>query len=298
MDRAVEFDPTPRNWRQDLRFRLEYVGIRVVAAIISALPLAIASGLSGVVWRQLAPWLPRHKRADANLARAMPELSPAERRRILLSMWENLGRTFGEFFHLPDLLKDGRLEIENVDALAAAAHTGLVACAPHMGNWETLGPYAAQQGFPIAGIYRELANPLVEAFVRRLRTPYYSGGLYPKTAGSARRLVKQARSGGIVAFLADQRDGRGVPSPFFGQTAFSTPFPAFVARSVGLPLFAVRVLRRAGPRFSLKIEEVPVPNSGDREADVRAATAALQTRFEAFIREAPEQWMWAHNRWG
>jgi Kdo2-lipid IVA lauroyltransferase/acyltransferase len=42
---------------------------------------------------------------------------------------------------------------------------------------------------------------------------------------------------------------------------------------------------------------VPVPETNDREADALVATAALQAQLEAFIREAPGQWMWAHRRW-
>ena len=32
-------------------------------------------------------------------------------------------------------------------------------------------------------------------------------------------------------------------------------------------------------------------------ADAVAGTAALHAQFEAFIRQAPEQWMWAHRKW-
>ena len=36
----------------------------------------------------------------------------------------------------------------------------------------------------------------------------------------------------------------------------------------------------------------------DSDADILAATANLQAAFERSIREKPEQWMWAHQRWG
>ena len=54
----------------------------------------------------------------------------------------------------------------------------------------------------------------------------------------------------------------------------------------------------ADARFSLRIEKIEIPKTADRDADVRAATARAAGEFEEFIREAPEQWMWAHRRWG
>jgi KDO2-lipid IV(A) lauroyltransferase len=47
----------------------------------------------------------------------------------------------------------------------------------------------------------------------------------------------------------------------------------------------------------MRIEPVDVPRGDNRDADVLATTAAIQSRFEQFIRDTPEQWMWAHRRW-
>jgi KDO2-lipid IV(A) lauroyltransferase len=48
-------------------------------------------------------------------------------------------------------------------------------------------------------------------------------------------------------------------------------------------------------RLTFRAARVPIPETNDPEAYTLAATAALQKRFEAFIREAMEQWMWAHR---
>ena len=87
-----------------LRHRLEYVAFCALAAVATALPLDWASAVSGFLWRRIAPRLGRQKRALDNLALALPEASEAERRRIALAMWDNLGRTFAEFFHVQQIL--------------------------------------------------------------------------------------------------------------------------------------------------------------------------------------------------
>ena len=64
------------------------------------------------------------------------------------------------------------------------------------------------------------------------------------------------------------------------------------------PLGLGGVVRKPGERFEMHIVEVPVQHSNDRDADVLATTQNLQFAFEGFVRAWPEQWMWAHKRWG
>ena len=101
-----------------------------------------------------------------------------------------------------------------------------------------------------------------------------------------------------MALLADHREGRGVAAPFFGTPAPSNPFPALVARSVNAPLYVFRAKRLQGIRFSVSIAQAPVPQTEDRDADVEAATRNLQSTLELTMRDAPDQWMWIHRRWG
>jgi KDO2-lipid IV(A) lauroyltransferase len=61
-------------------------------------------------------------------------------------------------------------------------------------------------------------------------------------------------------------------------------------------LIAGRVNRTGPGRFYVEATEIPVPHTDSRRADIEAATAALQAQFEVWIREIPEQWMWAHRR--
>jgi Kdo2-lipid IVA lauroyltransferase/acyltransferase len=289
----------PMTFLTRLRFRLEYVVFRLVVAAIRALPLEAVSGWSGAAWRLIAPRLSRQRRVLDNLAAAYPDMSLEERKRVASAMWENLGRTFAEFFHLDEIVASGRIALEPFERFERIAHGGpFVVCGLHLGNWEIMSQAGKRFGVPLTGVYQRLTNPYVDAATFEMRARHYEGGFLPKTPVTARTLLRKAKEGvGCPAFLADTRDDRGSAVPFFGRPALSYVFPALLARTVGLPLYACAVFRLPNVHFSIQIEPVTVPRTNDRDADALAATAALQAQFEAFIRRAPEQWMWGHRRW-
>jgi KDO2-lipid IV(A) lauroyltransferase len=70
-----------------------------------------------------------------------------------------------------------------------------------------------------------------------------------------------------------------------------------LARTIDTPLYVVCAKRLDGVRFVIRMAEVDVPRTADRDADVAAATQSLQSAIEAMIRADPDQWMWAHRRW-
>lgn len=283
-----------------MRYRLEFLLFRLVAGLAVLLPLEAASGLSGWLWRLIAPWLKRHRRALAHLQLAFPDLTEAERERIARDMWETLGRVFAESFHLTELAASDRIVIEDEAALRAmlAPTNGFVACAAHQGNWEIAVVGLARLGYRTAGIYQRIKNPYVDEMARRLRAPLYPDGLFPKQPATALTLLRHVRNGGVLSIMADLRETRGVKVPFFGRPAPSTPFPALIAVTQNKPLFAAQVIREPGVRFRISMRPVEVSRTGDREADIAATTARLQAMFEGSIRARPDQWMWGHKRWG
>lgn len=289
-----------RRRRGRLRNALEAAGVKLIAGLCRLLGLDAASAVSGAVWRTLGPFNRRHRRALANLARAFPETSAAERERIARAAWENLGRTMAEGFLLDRLLASPERFDDRAVAVFAAAKAegrGLVAVSAHYGNWELGATSVVAAGFRPMGVYRAVDNPHVDALVRQVREPLYPGGLVPKGPGAPRRLIGHARAGEAVVIMADLRDGNGVEVPFFGVPSPSSPFPALIARLLDAPLIAGRVVRTKGARFEMLCERIDVPRTGDRDADVLATTAAVAALFERWIRERPEQWMWSMGRW-
>jgi Kdo2-lipid IVA lauroyltransferase/acyltransferase len=282
------------------RFRAEAFGFSALSMLVNALGLDRASLASGRLWQRFAPLNKRHARAKTQLLAAMPELSEAESAAILTEMWGNLGRTSAEAFHLDTLVNDrSRFLIgdDTLEAVREAKARGAVFVSLHQGNWELAAPLLHGLGLPVAGIYQPLQNPFVEASAARIRQPYYALGLYSKGNEAARQLLRIVSNRGTVAIMADLRDLSGIAVPFFHRDAPSTLFPALLARSRNVPLYAGTVQREEGARFRVRTREIPVSRSTDRERDLHETTAAIQACFEEFIRERPGQWMWGHRRW-
>ena len=288
------------NFSKGLRLRLEFAAVWLIVVMARAIPLQVASWLSGNLWRLIAPRLRRQGRALANLELAFPEKSIGERKAIAAAMWENLGRTFVESFRIKTLTESDRIVFEPPEGFDEAARGAkpFIVCGLHLGNWEILAHGGQRLGVSLIGVYQRISNPHVEALMRSLREPLYKAGLTPKTPMAARVLLRAIEDGASPCFLADLRDDNGPFVPFFGQPARSTVFPALLARRTGVPLYAGAAFRRPGGRFSIRIMPISMPQTNNSAADALAATKTLQRQFEAFIREAPEQWMWAHRKWG
>lgn len=289
--------------RKRLQYRLEAVGMRLAGRLFRSLGVDRASAVSGRLWRWIAPLTSRHARALTHVAIAMPEMPAADRLAVVHAMWDNLGRVFAEGFHLEAFAQEpDRVDLAAADAVASipASGRGAVLVSLHMGNWELAAQAAMRLGLSPAGVYRAVRNPHVEEDFRRMREPWYPAGLYvarSRGAEVALKLLGIVRRGGTIAILGDLREADGIEVPFFDRPVLATPFPALAARALGVPLVAARMVRVSGARFRAEAVEVPVPQTADRDDDIRVATARLQAVFEDWIRRDPGQWFWIHRRW-
>ena len=290
---------------------IEYVVLRTVVGAIRALPLGVATAFSARAWRWLAPVVnpKRHKRALANLAIAFPEKTAAERRRIAMKHWENLGRVMAETMQLDRLMADPtRVRIATPAYLRYKDKLGpLVGVSLHLGNWElAIWPLTLAGANP-AGVYRSVNNPYVDQYLRDQRRDLFPGGLFGrgKVEGdhgdnqrTARAIQDFVRRGGRLGLVCDLYDRTGIPIPFFGQEARTQAIAALIARRVGARMW-MSCCRRIGKesRFEVEIKELRVPRTANQGEDVRWAMSEMQRQFEAWIRETPEQWMWSNRRW-
>jgi KDO2-lipid IV(A) lauroyltransferase len=295
---------------RDLRYRLEYLGLRFLIGLVRLAPIDVAGSISAKAWRLLAPLnRRRHNRALANLARAFPDKSPQERERIARAAWENLGRVMVETMNIDRILKQpDRLHVTNGHVIGRYKDKmgPVLIVTMHMGNWE-LGMWPIMRaGVRPAGVYRLVKNPYVDRYLRAQRQDLYPGGLFGsrrapgKEEGqkTARLIMDYVRQGGRLGFISDLYDAQGIEVPFFGYPAKSMPIAAMIARRVGARIWIGRCIR-IGNRacFDVNVNELRIPRTSNQAADIHAITAAIQRHFETWIRETPEQFMWSNRRW-
>lgn len=292
-----------RRLQRALAREASYAGFRLLRAGLRPLGLERASSLIGWSWRMIAPFTKRHPRAMAQIEASLPQVDATERERIVRAMWDGLGQTFAEGLLIDQLISEpDRVAMESLELVSALkadeGRRGAIFVSMHSANWEVFGLAATKAGMRIAGLYQSVQNARLEADLLRSRERIFTGGMISKGSHAMKRVFGLLRSGYGVGMLADQRQAnRGVPVTFFGAQAPSTPLPVLLALKTDARLVVMRCKRVGRVRYALEAIEMPVERTGDQDADVARLTQAIHSQFEAWIRERPEEWMWAHRRW-
>ena len=292
---------------------LEYVPVRVLFAVLGALPRKLALRV-GVGVGRLAYRLAKGLRRVAlrNLEIAFPEKSQAEREQIALGSFESLGRMLGELAQFPRATREQLSELIEFHFLSdessperiafdadRAKGRGILLLGPHLGNWE-MGVFAySALHDKLTYLARPLDNPLIEDFTVRLRTRF--GNRAIDKNNSVTKAMAILRESGILGVLPDvnvlHRDGVFVP--FFGTLACTTSGVAMLAMRTGAMIVPMCcVWNKNTKKYDVFYGKFIEPSStGDRHRDVYETTAAFTAEMEKFIRAYPEQWLWIHKRW-
>lgn len=283
---------------------IEAMVVRAGFRLLSAIGPVRASNLAGAVMRTIGPLLPVCKIADANLQRAIPELDETERRDIIRGVWENLGRTFGELPHLPQLCRTTKgpgWEIVGEDIVRAQAAQGgpAIFFSGHISNWEVAPMVAAALGAPTSPMFRAASNPVVDRIILDLRRAAIGDvPMFPKGASGARAAFAHLSRGGFLGFLMDQKQNDGIAVDFFGRPAMTAPGLASLALRFRCPVIPFHAERIAPARLRVVCEApLVLPDTGDRHADVAALTRQINATLERWIRAQPASWLWLHRRW-
>lgn len=290
-----------------IRHRLEYILLRVTVWKLGLLPLRMAlkagAALGWIAWRVLKI---RRTVSMINLGQAFPDQSSDELDRTGLESYMNAGRFMVEF------ARQDRLDEEHIarhvevdgdsrevlqEALSLSRDRGLIGLSFHFGNWELLGVAQRRLGFDVSFLVGQQRNRLVDRFINRLRS---SHGLEIITRDAAmRRIVRIARSGGIVCWLSDQDAGTdGLVVDFFGYPASTPRGAAAFSVKLGMPILVGFMVRERGPDHRLVFGGLLHPRDDlPREEAELELTRRYTSLLEDMVRRHPELYWWPHRRW-
>lgn len=288
------------------KIRFEALIVRGLFGFFSLLPADTASNLGGGIFRLLGPLLPLTSIAKSNLQHALPTLSAKKHKQIIKGMWDNIGRTIGEFPHLATLEKNTisgpGWEIAGEKYLLEQARKGGKALfiSGHIGNWEMLPPAVASYGLAFSSFYRAPNNPLVDRLIKNLRFKTLKADvpLFPKGAVGAKQGLRHLQQNGRLGLLIDQKMNDGIKALFFGQPAMTSSAAAVMALRFHCPIIPGYVQRIGPCRLRIVVEKPLTPDYIlEKHFTEETLTQHLNDILEKWIREQPQSWLWVHKRW-
>ena len=256
--------------------------------------------------------LPGVRRARAiileNTRLVFPGWSESRRRGFVARLGRSFGRNGFDFvrlgrYSLDDVARLVRVEgLEHLDR-AHARGRGVICLGAHMGCWELI-PYRLRSlGYPVGVVYRPLREEALDRYVSQRRGRF--GIATHSREQDVRKVLRSLRRGGLVGMLADQNTRvESIPVPFLGRSARTPAGPARLALRTGAAIVPITIrlegegthLMHVGPEI-----RVVAPGAGapPREiaARVEEATLRCNEAIGRAILEAPEQWVWFHERW-
>jgi len=282
----------PRFWGLWLGLGLFWL----VAQLPYAWLLRLGRGLGALTYRLAGS---RRRIARRNLELCFPDLSAAERERLVRENFASMGIAFFEMaisWWWPRQRLSRLAHIEGLEHLqrAQAEGRGVILMALHFTTLE-IGAALLGQRQTIDGMYREHANPVFDYVQRRGRERHNADAAAIERE-DIRAMLKVLRAGRAIWYAPDQDYGRkqSLFVPLFGipaATVTATTKFARLGKAQVMPFIQTRLADGSGYRLTIHPPLADFPGESE-EADCRR----INRWVEQAVRRHPEQYLWAHRR--
>ncbi len=247
-------------------------------------------------------WLTKgrsYRITSLNVRKCFPELTEAQTQCFVRESLIETTKTMieaGTIWHnSSEWLHSKIIAVEGEDILRSELMKGkgLLVLAPHLGNWEVVGPYIAKIA-PLTVMYQPLLLPALNHLIITGRSKL-NISLAPTNRKGVCMLLKALQQGTIVGILPDQVPNKGAgaePVKFFGHPAMTmTLVHSLIERTEcrAVSVFAKRV------KNGFKIIIQPTA-SEIYSKNMSESLLGLNQSVEACVRLAPTQYQWEYSR--
>ncbi len=280
--------------------KLKAAFIIALLHLSALLPLSVVRGLGRFAVRVYWPFGGRSRKVTLQNIRAVyPQLSEQEQvalaRRSLMSTGELMAE-MGHIWMKPwSSISKLILETHGAELITDAQREGrgVIAMAPHLGNWEVMGLHLATLGSAVA-LYEPLKLESLSAVIRQARQ-HTGATLVPTTSRGLASLLKSVKAGHSSGILPDQVPSdlqSGQNSLFMGIPCFTGTLASNIIRRTGaLAVFGWATRVPGG--FIIRYE---LADPGIYDPDNAVSLAALNRGVESCLKTCVEQYQWEYKR--
>jgi KDO2-lipid IV(A) lauroyltransferase len=240
----------------------------------------------------------RRRIAERNIERCFPDWTADQRRKLVRESFDSLARMIVELawcWSGPRNRIEGFSQVNGMQHIEAALAKGkgVLLVTGHFSCLEMGARILGRQLKHAGGVYRPLANPVMEWYLARGRRTFTQ---FMISKRNARQAVRVLRKGALLWYAPDQDFGptQSVFAPFFNIQTASLLATHRLPKMTGCPVIPMF------PRYDKKsgtytVEILPVLENfpGD---DPVTDLARINALIEARVREEPEQYWWIHRR--
>jgi KDO2-lipid IV(A) lauroyltransferase len=274
--------------------------VPIVFKCLARLPLGVARAL-GVVAGTCAFFVKgrSYRITHKNVRACFPHLSATETQALTRESLIETAKTATEvaiiWHNSWAWLQSKIVAVEGEELLRAelAKGRGLIALAPHLGNWEVIAPYLASIA-PLTAMYQPVSIPALDKLILDGRSKC-NINMAPTNRKGVCMLLKALQQNNIVGILPDQlpkKDAGSEFAPFFGHEVLTMSLVHSLltrTQSRVISLFAMRV------PGGFKVIVLPAEETIYSD-DVIQSITGLNISVERCVHLAPAQYQWEYNR--
>ena len=268
--------------------------------VLAKLPLAFNRRLGELIGACL--WFSgsrSRKVTEKNLQLCLPELSTIERNAMARRSLQEFGKTMTEMgavwlWPAARVLKlihavHGRELLEQ----NGARQRGIIVLAPHIGNWEILGLFLAQE-YPLTVLYQPPKSEALDALILRARARCGTQ-LAPTNRRGVLALLKALQRSELIGILPDQVPAResGVFAAYFGVPTLTMTLVSNLLKKHEARAVCAYAKRLPSGGFDICFEPV---DEAIYEEDIARSAEGLNRSIERCVKDLPEQYQWEYKR--
>ena len=267
--------------------------------LFKILGFKLSSNIGGKIFEILGPLFRSKELIDANIRKAIPQISIESLNKIKKLMWNNYGRVFAEYMFIKNFRInkiDSKIEIQGQEILdeIKKLNKPVIFVSGHFSNFELMAMHIEKSGINLSTIYRPLNNIFLNQIMERIRKNYICKNQIKKGIGGMKKLIRLKKNNCSTALMIDQRVSEGIKSNFFNQEALTTTIPGQLAKKFNIAIVPIYIERIEEINFKITIKK---PMNFKNNSSIKDITDELNLILEKMIILKPEQWIWSHNRW-